>query len=99
MLAVSGGNIVLLSTPFGQRGFFHKEWTEGGSGWERVMVKATDVPRIPAAWLAEERARIGDWWYRQEYDCVFVATEDQVFAYDIVMGALSTDVQPLFGGT
>jgi hypothetical protein len=25
MLAVSGGRIVLLSTPFGKRGFFHQE--------------------------------------------------------------------------
>ncbi len=35
MLAVSGGRIVLLSTPFGQRGFFHHEATTGrahGSG-------------------------------------------------------------------
>ncbi|MDQ3175559.1 MAG: hypothetical protein M3Q91_17935, partial [Acidobacteriota bacterium] len=33
MLAVSGGDIVLLSTPFGKRGFFHHEWTEGGADW------------------------------------------------------------------
>lgn len=32
MLAVSGGRIVLLSTPFGKRGFFHSEWTDG-VGW------------------------------------------------------------------
>ena len=30
MVAVSGGRIVLLSTPFGKRGFFHHEWVEGG---------------------------------------------------------------------
>jgi len=30
MLAVSGGRIVLLSTPFGTRGFFFREWQEGG---------------------------------------------------------------------
>jgi hypothetical protein len=27
MLAVSQGRIILLSTPFGKRGFFFKEWT------------------------------------------------------------------------
>jgi hypothetical protein len=26
MLAVSGGRIVLLSTPWGKRGFFFEEW-------------------------------------------------------------------------
>jgi hypothetical protein len=39
---------------------------------------------------------MGDWWFRQEYLCEFVATTDQVFAYDLVMGALSDDVAPLF---
>jgi hypothetical protein len=29
MLAVSGGRLVALTTPFGKRGFFHHEWTEG----------------------------------------------------------------------
>src|SRR5207244_10168632 len=63
MLAVSGGRIILLSTPFGKRGFFHHEYTEGGPGWERVRVTAHDVPRIEPVWLAAERDRIGDWWF------------------------------------
>ncbi len=96
MLAVSGGRLVLLSTPFGKRGFFHHEWTEG-QGWKRVEIKATDVPRISPEWLARERAAIGDWWYRQEYGCEFVETTDQVFGYEYVMRAISSDVQPLFG--
>jgi len=35
MLAVSGGRLVCLSTPFGKRGFFFEEWENGG-GWERI---------------------------------------------------------------
>src|SRR5207249_6673015 len=27
MLAVSAGTVIALSTPFGQRGWFHREWT------------------------------------------------------------------------
>src|ERR671913_1643200 len=33
MLAVSGGFLMMLSTPFGKRGAFFEEWTEG-AGWE-----------------------------------------------------------------
>jgi len=52
---------------------------------------------LPApAFLDEERRQMGDWWFRQEYLCEFVATTDQVFAYDLVMGALSDNVAPLF---
>lgn len=29
---------------------------------------------------------MGDWWFPQEYLCEFVATTDQVFANDHVMG-------------
>jgi hypothetical protein len=98
MLAVSGGRLIALTTPFGKRGFFHHEWTQGGDGWGRVKVTAEQCPRIAPAFLAEERAALGDWWYRQEYLCEFVETRDQVFTYEEVMAALSRDVKPLFGG-
>lgn len=98
MLAVSGGRLVALSTPFGKRGWFFHEWAEGGAGWARVKVTAEQCPRIPPAFLAEERASMGDWWYKQEYGCEFVETVDQVFSYEDVMAALTADVKPLFGG-
>jgi hypothetical protein len=98
MLAVSGGRIVLLSTPFGKRGFFHHEATENAAEWEVARVTAYDIPRIPRAWLEAERRRVGDWRFRQEYLCEFVDTVDQVFSHDIVMAALSADVEPLFAG-
>jgi Terminase large subunit, T4likevirus-type, N-terminal len=95
MLSVSGGRIVLLSTPAGKRGVFHREYTEGGPDWHRVRITAHQCPRISPAWLAAERGRIGERWFRQEYLCEFVDTEDQVFAYDDIMGALRVDVAPL----
>ncbi len=98
MLAVSGGRIVLLTTPAGKRGFFHTEWTEGGDEWQRVKITARECPRISSEWLEAERQRIGDWWYRQEYMCEFVETLDQVFSYDDIQRALDDpQVKPLFG--
>lgn len=98
MLAVSGGRLVALSTPWGKRGWFHQEYTEGGPGWHRVMITAEDCPRISPSFLAEEKAALGEWWYRQEYLCEFVETVDQIFTYDEVMSAISGDVKPLFPG-
>jgi hypothetical protein len=95
MLAVSGGRIVLLSTPFGKRGFFYQEWT-GGEGWQKVKITADQCPRIDKEWLEREKAMIGDWWYLQEYQCSFVETNDQVFSYDDINAALSPDIKPLF---
>ena len=93
MLAVSGGRIVTLSTPFGRRGWWYDAWQNGGLTWERVKVTAADCPRIAPAFLEEERAALGPWWYRQEYECAFSETVDQVFGYDLVQRALSTEVR------
>jgi hypothetical protein len=98
MLAVGHGRLVLLSTPFGKRGFFHKEWTEGGQDWKRVKVTAHDCPRISPEWLEAERETIGDWSYRQEYLVEFVELDDQVFGYDLIQQAVSAEVAPIFGG-
>ncbi len=95
MLAVSGGRMVALSTPFGRRGWYHREWTEG-VGWERVRVNAEDCARISAEFLAQERASLGDWWYRQEYSCEFVDADGAAFGHDLVRRALTTEVHPLF---
>jgi hypothetical protein len=97
MLAVSGGRLVALSTPFGKRGWFHDEW-ESGREWQRTKITADQCPRISPEFLEEERAALGDWWYAQEYDCQFVDTTDQVFAYDLVMAATRGQFAPLFGG-
>jgi hypothetical protein len=95
MLAVSGGRIILLSTPFGKRGFFFAEWTDG-EDWRRVKITAEQCPRIDKEWLKRERQMIGDWWYLQEYFCEFVETNDQVFSFDDIQNALDSDIKPLF---
>ena len=59
MLAVSGGTLWLMSTPFGKRGFFHREWEHGGAKWMRVRVTAYECPRIPRGFLDEERETMG----------------------------------------
>jgi phage FluMu gp28-like protein len=96
MLATSGGRLILMSTPFGKRGHFWQVWDEGGSEWNKVKVPATEIPRIPASFLEEERRAMGEWRFKQEYMCEFVENEDAFFSYDSVKGALSSDVQPLF---
>jgi hypothetical protein len=96
MLAVSHGRLVLLSTPFGRRGFFFDEWTNGGDSWKRVKVTADQCPRITPEFLSGERERRGSWYVRQEFFCEFVETDDQVFGLDLLTNAISTDVKPLF---
>ena len=55
MPAFSGWSIALISTPFGNCGFFCKEWSEGGEDWRRVEITARDCTRIYCEWLDAER--------------------------------------------
>jgi len=97
MLAVSRGALMLLSTPAGRRGVFFEEWTEG-VGWERFEITVEDVPRISSSFIQEERRALPRRIFDQEYRCIFTETDDAVFAYEDVAGALSDDtVTPLFG--
>lgn len=96
MLAVSGGRLIGLSTPYGKRGWFHQEWTAGGEDWRRVKVTASQCPRISKSFLESERRSLGELWFRQEYECQFVETVDQIFGFDIIEEARSAEVKPLF---
>lgn len=96
MLAVSGGRIILLSTPFGSRGFFWDVWANGGEDWKRVRVTGEQCPRISNEWLAKEKERIGSWWYSQEYDCTFVDSLDACFSSADILAAITNEVQPLW---
>ena len=96
MLAVSNGRLVCMTTPYGKRGFFFEEW-EKGPNWERTKITAHDCPRISREFLDEERQSLGEHWFRQEYLCEFVETEDQLFGHDLIQSAFSDAVTPLFG--
>ena len=51
MLAATDGELWMMSTPDGRRGFFYDEWVNGTEPWLRIMAKATDCPRYSARFL------------------------------------------------
>jgi hypothetical protein len=97
MLAVGRGDLWLMSTPNGRRGFFYETWAHGGEDWKRVSVAATECPRIPKDFLEEERSQMGTLWFRQEYLCEFVDNGTEVFGRDLVERALDDEAEPLPG--
>jgi hypothetical protein len=95
MLAVGDGDLWLMSTPNGKRGFFYEEWANGGERWTRVEARGEECARIPAAFLAEERETMGDRWFRQEYCCEFVEAEGSLFDEELIRKAIRDDLKPL----
>ena len=98
MLATSQGRLMLMSTPFGRRGHFYEEWTNGGPLWERVRLRAHECPRISSEFLEDERRSLGDLFFRSEYLCEFTESSGQLFSQDDVLAALDDEVRPLFRG-
>jgi hypothetical protein len=94
MLAVSQGQLVALSTPFGRRGWFWEAWS-GEERWRRVEVTADQCPRIPAAFLAEERRALGENWYMQEYFCRWLSAVGAVFNPNDIEAAFVPGVRAL----
>lgn len=92
MMATSNGRIIALSTPWGKRGWFYDEWV-GGENWLRIEVKATQCPRIPAAFLEEEQRVIGPRWFASEYLCSFEDVVGSIFAPDALAKLLSDAVK------
>ena len=95
MLAVGNGDLWLMSTPYGKRGFFHDCWEHGAEAWMRVAVRATDCPRISKEFLEEERNAMGPAWFEQEYLCEFIDEGPQMFGRGLVEAALDDSVEPL----
>jgi hypothetical protein len=88
MLAISNGRIIILSTPHGKRGFFWTAWDEEPA-WLKVKITADNVPRFDKEFLAEEKARMLDWEFKQEYYCHFAEAQDSVFKAEDIEAAFN----------
>ena len=92
-LAVGDGDLWLVSTPNGKRGFFYEEWEHGSEEWQRISVTAQDCPRIKASFLVEER-RKDEHRFRREYLCEFGEVEGAVFSRESIEAAFE-DFEPV----
>ena len=98
MLAVSNGRLILLSTPFGSRGFFWHAWEHEKASWKTIKITAEQCPRISKEFLAEEKAALGSYWYKQEYGCEFQANISAYFDPEDIKAAMDDSVKPLLIG-
>lgn len=96
MLATSStGRLILLSTPNGKTGHFHKIWTEGGPEWLKIKVTADQIPRISPEFLANERLNMTESQFLQEYYGEFQEAEGAVFSSDLFKSLANPAVSAL----
>lgn len=96
MLATTNGRSVNMTTPHGKRGWFYKAWVDGGEDWHRERITWRDIPesRFKPGFIERTKRRLGDWMFRQEFECEFMDDESQFYATELVDAAL-TDVDSL----
>lgn len=95
-LATTRGALIALTTPWGRRGWFWREWETGGEKWRRFTLLARDCPRIDPAFLDEERRSLGEFLYCQEYECAFLDPESSIFSSALIAAALDPSLAPLW---
>lgn len=90
VLAVSGGRLVALSTPFGNKNWFHDEWMNHPDDWARWEIPASQCPRIDPGFLVEIKRRMGQWWFEQEFNCHFMDAESAAFSRADILAAFQS---------
>ncbi len=95
MLAVGDGDLWLMSTPCGQRGFFYEAWRDEGGDWMRVSGPATECPRISAAFLVQERRTVPLAVFSREYMCEFTGDGTEYFDRLLIEDALDEGITEL----
>ncbi len=87
MLAVSGGRLAALSTPFGKRGWFYHAW-HSDEPWHRIAIPWNLCPRIQPAFIQQEINAMGHDWVEQEYQCIFSHKQGRVYSeFDLCLCA------------
>jgi len=97
-MVASGGTIMALSTPWGQRGWFYGLWDATGNGWEHHRVTCHESAQFDEARIREVRESVGGYMFASDYEAVFGDTDEQLFTTTAVRAAFTADVRPLFGG-
>lgn len=93
MLAVSRGRQIDMSSPNGRRGHFYENW-EHGEGIERIQIVGRECPRISAAFLEQQRKKLGPTLFAQEFDGEFTDADTSAFSSELIELALVDDFAP-----
>ena len=82
MLATTKGTMILLSTPFGRGGYFYDCFSD--TQFTSFHVTSEECPRIPVAFLENEKKRMTRLQYAQEYLGEFIDELRQFFPTDLI---------------
>ena len=83
MLAVGDGSFVLLSTPFGKKGFLYEKFND--DDWYTQRVPTSANPMVDDEWIEEQRQNLSPTQFKQEILGKFVESADSFFTREELM--------------
>jgi hypothetical protein len=95
MLAVSKGKIILLSTPFGKGGYFYDCFQD--PSFKTFHVSSEDCPRVDKEYLEQQKKRMTNLAYAQEYLGEFIDELMQFFPTKLIKKCMTRKVPVVSG--
>lgn len=97
-LAATGGDLIAISTPNGQQGWYWAEWSgQGAAGWMKIEVPYSQISRIGEEFIVSQRASMSRERFATEYECAFNSSTFGLFNAADLAAALRPD--PSTAGT
>jgi tRNA(Met) C34 N-acetyltransferase TmcA len=93
MLLVSGGRIVMLSTPWGYDNFYSDVWHNNDNDWHKVKITADACPRITKEAIAIQRENMLSWQIDQELYCSFESSQLSLLSESAIKSLFAEHVE------
>ena len=90
MLAVGDGEFILLSTPFGKKGFLFDRFTD--DDWFTIQVPTSANPLVDEKFIEEQRQNLTQTQFKQEILGKFAESVDSFFTRDELMSCAEESV-------
>ena len=82
-LSASNGDMILLSTPYGKRGFFYSAFSDPSYSCYHVPSKLS--PLISDEFIKAEKTRMTEMEFKQEYEGEFMESADCFFSHELIL--------------
>jgi len=91
MMAVGNGDFILLSTPFGKKGFLWERFND--DSWHTVQVPTSANPLVPDSFIEEQRKNLTNTQFKQEILGQFDEASNSFFTREELMNCVEEDVK------
>lgn len=89
------GQLMVMSTPYGRRGFFYDLHEDTANGYERHKITCYESEQYTPERIAEVKGSLGSYVFASDYECSFEDTDAQLFGTEMVRAMFTPAVEPL----